>query len=416
MLIEQAFFNLPEIMVGNGYAKQNYEAGIVSAFSLALLQEFNGRNINNPISNIYAERKYLDNKIQTYISNYKKKNISFKNLRCDLFVSLTNTELQNTRLYTYGFRENNYIEAKFFRGDSIKSNSTLNVYNILLDIYRLIILPSHTESRYKYKNNKSNIGRYFLHVYQGKPLDYIGTKFNWLAKSMIAGDHKLEIKLKENSSQFSNFPQLIMANIELTNFVIEQHDEDDELYTFILTRINGFNVYKSNCFHKICKNGDMKHNQYIDLLMYLLENIQNNNENLVQFVDNQVRNKIASFLNKALDDFLNDNGNLEKIKNIREEIRGKRVGSSKFSSEYESIATDLYSLIKSKIHSSRLKIMSIIAQYNTHLTQNEIKNIATSRIVNYISEYINNKTNTKDTNKQIVFKKDLYDAIFKLIK
>ena len=58
MIIEQAFYNLPEILVGAGYAKQEYEAGIVSAYSLALLQELNGRNVSLPISAIYAEKQF----------------------------------------------------------------------------------------------------------------------------------------------------------------------------------------------------------------------------------------------------------------------------------------------------------------------------------------------------------------------
>lgn len=48
MLIEQAFLALPEILHGWGYQDQDYEAGLVNAFSLALLQVLNGRNAPNP--------------------------------------------------------------------------------------------------------------------------------------------------------------------------------------------------------------------------------------------------------------------------------------------------------------------------------------------------------------------------------
>lgn len=49
MLIEQTFHNLPEILLGAGYSRQEYsqgfEASIVSAFSLAILQELNGKTL-----------------------------------------------------------------------------------------------------------------------------------------------------------------------------------------------------------------------------------------------------------------------------------------------------------------------------------------------------------------------------------
>ena len=46
MLFEQAFYYLPEIMAGANYPAQDYEGGIVGAYTMALLQALNGRNIN----------------------------------------------------------------------------------------------------------------------------------------------------------------------------------------------------------------------------------------------------------------------------------------------------------------------------------------------------------------------------------
>ncbi|MGF1451199.1 MAG: hypothetical protein ACFB21_03875 [Opitutales bacterium] len=100
MLIEQAFFNLPEILVGAGYAKQDYEAGIVSAFSLAILQELNGRNAPNPISFLCAEKRFLG-------KNSK--------LRTDIHVKLGKLYSGSRDYSEFGFRFSNWIEAKFFR-------------------------------------------------------------------------------------------------------------------------------------------------------------------------------------------------------------------------------------------------------------------------------------------------------------
>ncbi len=58
MIIEQAFVALPELLLGNYYAVQEYEAGIVGVLRMAILQELNGRNVSHPIQHLQAERRY----------------------------------------------------------------------------------------------------------------------------------------------------------------------------------------------------------------------------------------------------------------------------------------------------------------------------------------------------------------------
>lgn len=58
MIVEQAFIALPELLLGNYYAIQEYEAGIVGSLSMAILQELNGRNVSHPIQHLQAERRY----------------------------------------------------------------------------------------------------------------------------------------------------------------------------------------------------------------------------------------------------------------------------------------------------------------------------------------------------------------------
>jgi len=58
MFTEGAFSTLPEILLGSGYQKQDYESGLVGAFSLALLQALNGRNIANQISCMQHEKLF----------------------------------------------------------------------------------------------------------------------------------------------------------------------------------------------------------------------------------------------------------------------------------------------------------------------------------------------------------------------
>ena len=143
MLIEQAFHNLPEILLGSGYATQEYqngfEASIVAAFSLAVLQELNGRNASNPISCLMAEKRYrdLDEKI-----------------RADLYVNLSRLFTGSEAYANFGFRFCNWIEAKYFRKTRGTPPNTQNLGSIVADLFRLVVLlPAEEHGR---------AGRYFL--------------------------------------------------------------------------------------------------------------------------------------------------------------------------------------------------------------------------------------------------------------
>jgi hypothetical protein len=176
MLIEQAFMSLPEIMLGAGYARQEYEAGIVSAFSLAILQELNGRNVTKPISCMCAEKKYLE---------------KGRSLRADLHLNLSHTYTGSHALSKFGYRFSNWIEAKYFRKTKGTPPSTKNLGMLAADIIRLMVLPPlGTKER-------SSTGRYLLHVYQGDPLRHINPK----RKARGAPDRVWPTKLVQAGTQ-----------------------------------------------------------------------------------------------------------------------------------------------------------------------------------------------------------------------
>lgn len=91
MIIEQAFVALPELLLGNHYAVQEYEAGIVGVLSMAILQELNGRNVSHPIQHLQAERRY-DPALPR---------------RVDLYLNIRRLMLANRRLGNYGWRHHN---------------------------------------------------------------------------------------------------------------------------------------------------------------------------------------------------------------------------------------------------------------------------------------------------------------------
>ena len=246
MIIEQALMNLPETMVGAGFGHKNYEGSIVSAFSLAILQSLNSRNIPNPMSCIIAEYAYERTKS--------------KNLRVDLKISLGKTFLGTKAYSNYDFRFENFIEAKYYQlsqsaTNTSKGNPTQNTVAVLKDIIRLILLPTTTR-----KKNKSNIGRYFLHVYEGGDIGkHISlkkrkgtTKRLWLENLTTQGDFDIKLDdIKEDDYEWWKSLNISKLEINVTNYRISSipianNQIQNTIYTYLLTRINSFSVCIGN--------------------------------------------------------------------------------------------------------------------------------------------------------------------------
>lgn len=244
MIIEQAFYNLPEILVGAGYAKQEYEAGIVSAYSLALLQELNGRNVSLPISAIYAEKQF---------------SAKFSGLRSDLHVDLYNRLFVGSTDYAeFGFRLSNWIEAKFFRTNPGGTPpSTQNLGKMIADILRLVALvPSECRKDEQAKEGeKSTTGRYLLHVYRGDPLWHLNPTRKspksgqsktrgWVEPLMNPGFQEIaDFELAHEEKDVFKYLGAGMRNctcsLKITNRTIEPRGASGhEYYKFVLTRID----------------------------------------------------------------------------------------------------------------------------------------------------------------------------------
>ena len=237
--------NLPETMVGAGFGQKNYEGSIVSAFSLAILQSLNSRNIPNPMSCIIAEYAY--------------ERTQSKNLRVDLKISLGKTFLGTKAYSNYGFRFENFIEAKYYQlsqsaTNTSKSNPTQNTIAVLKDIIRLILLPTT-----KLNNNKCNIGRYFLHVYEGgdisKHLSFKKRKKTerlWLKNLTTQGDFDIKLDDIEDDYDWWKLLNISKLEINVTNYrissipITNNQIQNTTIYTYLLTRINSFSVCIGN--------------------------------------------------------------------------------------------------------------------------------------------------------------------------
>jgi hypothetical protein len=245
MLIEQAFVSLPEIMLGAGYARQEYEAGIVSAFSLSVLQELNGRNVPKPISCMCAEKKYMQD---------------FR-LRADLYVNLRNTFSGSQALSRFGFRFSNWIEAKFFRQTKGTVPSTQNLGMMAADLLRLTALPPIELGKKDSNGNALSItGRYLLHVYQGDPLVYINPRRKatgaedriWPTKLLLSGQQTIQsLELDQETRTFlkqvGEGLKTAKAEITVTNFILKSgFQATTKEFTFVLSRIEAFTLEYNN--------------------------------------------------------------------------------------------------------------------------------------------------------------------------
>jgi hypothetical protein len=238
MLVEQAFFHLPEILHGSGYQPQEYESGIVGAFSLALLQALNGRNASNPIGCMQHEKRYREEGIYPYVPTPR-------HLRADLYLDTFRLHTATRRLAQYGWRHHNWIEAKFLRGqtgnaDRHSPNKTNHVAAHLADLVRLATLVPEDGSL-------SISGRYFLHVYDAPPEYYLTYSRPWCRPLVTPGSQNLTFQALEQEvgsvlNLLGSLPELSLA-IRITNFVIEPSDTSHlPCYWCVLTRFDGLAI------------------------------------------------------------------------------------------------------------------------------------------------------------------------------
>lgn len=238
MLIEQAFILLPEILHGSGYQQQNYEAGLVGAFSLAILQALNGHNTPNPIGCLQHEKLYRPNGVYAGMQPPRY-------LRADLFLDIERLYVANRRLSQYGWRHHAWLEAKFLRnqagpqGNAHSTNKTAHAAAFLADLVRLATLVPEAAPL-------SHAGRYFLHVYDAHPRFYLPSKGkSWFRALTTAGRQDLEIAdLQTESQTLRNLLGDLdgySLSAKVTNLVLEPIDTQHRpVYHCILSRIDSF--------------------------------------------------------------------------------------------------------------------------------------------------------------------------------
>ena len=157
MIVESAFYKLPELLLHHSSPESQYEATIISNLAMALLLELNARNVPMPQSRIHVECSYS----MQYLS---------ATARGDLFVDLGELYPLGSRLTHYGVKEKNWLEAKFYGGIGRAAGSetkTSNPGTLVRDLLRLCLFVEELRTR-----SRDN-GRYFLAVFNREPKAYL---------------------------------------------------------------------------------------------------------------------------------------------------------------------------------------------------------------------------------------------------
>ncbi len=211
----------------------------MSAFSMAVLQELNGRNINNPISCLRSEVTYP----------------AAPGKRADIHLDLESMNILTPELKQYGIYRHNWLEAKYFRlndEDKPTVDSLKVVLLILKDLIRLVALPPEDN------RPTSEAARFLLHAYQGEPKKHIAEKKNtrggavgftrtWVRKIRSAGIQTIEtIHAAGEVTQFDAIIGAPLRGLEVSmkvaNLVYEPRTAATNVYWCYLTRVDDFKV------------------------------------------------------------------------------------------------------------------------------------------------------------------------------
>lgn len=275
MLIEQAFHNLPEILCGSHYPQQDYESGLVVALTLAILQELNGRNAQNPLAYLKAEKLYR-------ARGRFPRAVAARPLRADLHVDLRALHVGNRTLRQYSWKHFNWVEAKFFRGQTDNgerhsSNKTNHAAGIIEDLLRLAILV------YERPGTTSSSARYFLHVYDASPDLYLPFRNRkWLRNLTLPGSQ--EVAISELNNEVATIKRIIgpITDLEVEISAFNQvigplYRKHFPVYTCILSRLDSFKVALDQCQFEVTPEGQVIESErgaFKTIVGYLASNIR----------------------------------------------------------------------------------------------------------------------------------------------
>ena len=222
MILEGAFYKLPEILFSSHKPRHQYEGTLAGHFAMALLLELNSRNVLSPQSHIHLEHPY---EVQE----------TGRIHRADLYVNLEGLLPGPVGLHPYGLVDHNWVEAKYFvsMARSVSQSRSRNAAQIARDLLRLCL--NTPEPRTSTREN----GRYLLLVFNLDPARYLGLSAKrglpgWLRILLTPGHQKIRV---EEPTLVSNF------SIDVTTYAFEPINPEALYYYWgYLVRVRAFDV------------------------------------------------------------------------------------------------------------------------------------------------------------------------------
>jgi hypothetical protein len=188
MIIESAFYKLPDYFLTEDKPQLSSEGQLVSYFSLAIFLELQNRGVPNSFLNIQLEKRYPTR----------------KRAWADIFVKIPWLEglpPESNKILTanyYHIFKENWIEVKFFGGIGRERGTRKKTYNVRIIIDELLRLRFYTSS---------NSGRYLLIGFNRKPQEYLAfskrrEERGYLKEMLQTGEHKIEFNLTNEPKVF----------------------------------------------------------------------------------------------------------------------------------------------------------------------------------------------------------------------
>ncbi len=198
MIIEGAFFKLPELLISSRTPGQQYESTLVSHLAMAVLLEFEARSVQQPMRRIHIERPYPTS------------SGICPPARADLFVDLDGLipDEKIPDFARYGIKPCNWLEAKLFARIGTRAGGETKVSNagsMAFDLLRLCLYLPESGSGEMHRNN-----RYFLSVFDRHPSEYLAfarqsssaPKREWLEALLCPGEQSVAIAFHEEPKSF----------------------------------------------------------------------------------------------------------------------------------------------------------------------------------------------------------------------
>lgn len=187
MLIEAAFYKLPEILTSRFDHADTYEGTLLSSFVACVMMELNARNIPNAYEHVDTEKPYPSTPPGE------------RRWRADLLLKLEGAVNIDRRRELYGIRPLTWVELKGFF-ESTRSSSTppktLLAGSVLRDVLRVCLLPEELQG--KIRQN----ARYILVVLANAPRESLpfggpSRARAWLDSLFTEGESVAEVRLAE---------------------------------------------------------------------------------------------------------------------------------------------------------------------------------------------------------------------------